>query len=106
LCCNLILLFNEVLTTHFQPKTGIKLYEGNFKGEPFELAVKIKDGKLTCAIKPDFESSLNPIGEHAFDVEQAGGSVTITFKVEENKVTGLNWKNPSREIVLKKMEVK
>ncbi len=25
MCCNVILLFNEVLTTHFQPKTGINL---------------------------------------------------------------------------------
>ena len=61
---------------------------------------------MTCSIERQFESPLNPVGEHAFDVEQAGGAVTITFKVEENKVTGLSWKNPSREIVLKKMEAK
>jgi len=83
----------------------LKLYEGNFKGEQFEMAVKIKDGKLTCSIERQFESPLNPVGEHAFDVEQAGGAV-ITFKVEENKVTGLSWKNAGREIVLKKMEAK
>jgi hypothetical protein len=29
LCCNLILLFNEVLTTHFQPKTGINLLKSD-----------------------------------------------------------------------------
>jgi ankyrin repeat protein len=83
----------------------LKLYEGKFKGEQFEMAVRIKDGKLTCAIERDFESALNPVGEHAFDVEQAGGAI-ITFKVEENKVTGLSWKNASREIVLNKMEAK
>jgi hypothetical protein len=83
----------------------LSFYEGRFKGEQFEMAVKIKDGKLTCAIERDFESALNPVGEHAFDVEQTGG-VIITFKVEENKVTGLSWKTSSREIALKKMEAK
>src|SRR5215475_5035596 len=83
----------------------LSFYEGRFKGEQFELSVKIKDGKLTCAIERDFESALNPVGEHAFDVERTGGAI-ITFKVEENKVTGLSWKNAGREIVLKKMEAK
>lgn len=83
----------------------LKLYEGSFKGEQFEMAVKVKDGKLTCSIGQDFESPLNPVSEHAFDVEQTGG-VIITFRVEENKITGLSWKNAGREIVLKKMETK
>jgi ankyrin repeat protein len=83
----------------------LKLYEGRFKAEQFEMAVMIKDGKLTCSIERQFESALNPVGEHAFDVEQTGGAI-ITFKVEENKVTGLSWKNAGREIVLKKMEAK
>ncbi|MGH9768620.1 MAG: ankyrin repeat domain-containing protein [Blastocatellia bacterium] len=83
----------------------LKLYEGRFKGELFEMAVKIKDGKLTCSIEQGFESALDPVKEHAFDVEQTGG-VIVTFSVEENKVTGLSWKSASREIVLKKMESK
>jgi hypothetical protein len=83
----------------------LSFYEGRFKGEQFELSVKIKDGKLTCSIERDFESALNPVGEHAFDVERTGGAI-VTFKVEENKVTGLSWKNAGREIVLKKMEAK
>ncbi len=84
----------------------LALYEGRFKGEQFEMVVKIKDGKLTCSIEKQFESALNPVGERAFDVEQAGGAVTATFIVEENKVTGLRWKYPGGEIVLKKMEAK
>jgi hypothetical protein len=83
----------------------LKSYEGRFKGEQFEMIVRIKDGKLTCSIEQQFESALNPVGEHAFDVEQTGG-VIITFSVEENKVTGLSWKAGGREIVLKKMEAK
>jgi ankyrin repeat protein len=83
----------------------LKLYEGSFKGEQFELSVKIKDGKLTCSIGREFESALNPVGEHAFDIEQTGG-VIITFKVEGDKVTGLSLKNGGRETVLKKMEAK
>ena len=83
----------------------LKSYEGKFKSEQFEMIVKINDGKLTCSIDQSFESALNPVGEHAFDVEQAGG-VIITFSVEENKVTGLRWKTPTRELVLKKLEAK
>jgi ankyrin repeat protein len=83
----------------------LKSYEGRFKAEQFEMTVKIKDGKLTCSIEQSFESALNPVGEHAFDVEQTGG-VIITFSVEENKVTGLRWKTPTREVVLKKLEAK
>lgn len=83
----------------------LKLYEGSFRGEQFEMAVKIKDGKLTCSIEQGFESALNPVGEHAFDVERTGGAI-ITFSVEENIVTGLRWKTPTRELVLKKMEAK
>lgn len=83
----------------------LRLYEGRFKGELFEMVVKIKDGKLTCSIEQGFESALNPIKEHTFDVEQTGG-VIVTFSVEENRVTGLSWKTPGGEIALKKMEVK
>jgi ankyrin repeat protein len=83
----------------------LKFYEGRFKGEQFEMVVRIKDGKLTCAIDQNFESALNPVSEHAFDVEQAGGAV-ITFSVQENKVTGLSWKNSGRELTLKKLEAK
>jgi len=83
----------------------LKSYEGRFKGEQFEMIVKIKDGKLTCSIEQSFESALNPVGEHAFDVEQTGG-VIVTFSVEENKVTGVKWKTPTREISLKKLEAK
>lgn len=83
----------------------LKLYEGKFKGEQFEMLVRIKDGKLICSIEQDFESPLNPISEHAFDVERAGGAV-VTFSVNENKVTGLSWKNAGREIMLKKLEAK
>ena len=66
---------------------------------------EISDGKLTCSIEQQFESALTPVGEHAFDVEQAGGAI-ITFSVEANIVTGLSLKNAGREIVLKKMEAK
>ena len=83
----------------------LKSYEGRFKSDQFEMIVKIKDGKLTCSIEQAFESALNPVGEHAFDVEQTGG-VIVTFSVEENKVTGLRWKTPTRELVLKKLEAK
>ncbi|MGH9755376.1 MAG: ankyrin repeat domain-containing protein [Blastocatellia bacterium] len=83
----------------------LRLYEGSFKGEQFEMVVKIKDGKLICSIGQEFESALNPVGEHAFDVERTGGAI-ITFSVEANKITGLSLKNAGREIVLKKMETK
>src|SRR5262245_34545902 len=83
----------------------LKSYVGRFKGEQFEMTVTFKDGKLTCSIEQQFESALNPVGEHAFDVEQTGG-VVMTFSVEENKVTGLKWKTPTRELVLKKLEAK
>jgi len=83
----------------------LKSYEGRFKGEQFEMIVKIKDGKLTCSIEQQFESALNPVGEHAFDMEQTGGMI-LMFSVEENKVTGLRVKTPTRELVFKKSEVK
>jgi hypothetical protein len=83
----------------------LKFYEGRFQGERFEVVFKVKDGKLTCSIGQEFESALNPIREHAFDVEQMGDAV-ITFNVEENKVTGLNLKISGRDMVFKKMEAK
>jgi len=83
----------------------LKFYEGRFKGELFEMVVKIKDEKLTCSINQEFESALNPVKEHVFDVERTGG-VIITFSVEANNVTGLSWKTANREMVLKKMESK
>ena len=40
MCCNVILLFNEVLTTHFQPKTGIELANKlQSLGKTYELHV-------------------------------------------------------------------
>jgi hypothetical protein len=83
----------------------LKFYEGRFKGEQFEMVVRIKDGKLTCSIDQEFESALNPVSEHAFDVERIGGAV-MAFKVEENKVTGLSLKTSGREMMLKKLEAK
>jgi hypothetical protein len=45
-----------------------------------EMIIKIIDGKLTCSVEQAFESALNPVGKHAFHVEQTGG-VIITFSI-------------------------
>jgi hypothetical protein len=60
---------------------------------------------LGLSIGQEFESPLNPVGEHAFEVEQMGDAV-ITFSAQGNQVAGFNLKTSGREMAFKKVEAK
>ena len=81
----------------------LKLYEGTFKNEQLEISFKVKDGKLTGTANGS-ELKMTPVAEHSFEPE--GLSSTVTFKLENGKVTGLTLKGPGGELNLKKAESK
>lgn len=82
----------------------LKLYEGTFKSPQFTLNFKVADGKLTVA-RDSFESPLLPLRQHTFEVEKAN-NITVIFKLEADKVVGLNWKTANSEVVLQKGDAK
>ncbi|MGH9840969.1 MAG: ankyrin repeat domain-containing protein [Blastocatellia bacterium] len=93
-----------------KPKSEFKLdpaqlprYVGTFKNEQFEFSIKLKEGKLVSTVN-DFDTVLDPIAEHAFEMQ--GLPNTVTFKLEGDKVISLIVKYPSGEMTLKKVEAK
>lgn len=81
----------------------LQSYVGKYKGEPGpEINVSLKDGKLTAAA---FNQSiaLMAVDQKTFrPVEFAG--ITLTFKVEAGKVTGLDFKQGPNTTALKRVD--
>ena len=93
-----------------KPKSDFKVapellpqYEGTFKNEQIELAVKVKDGKLIGSSN-GFDLVLSPVSEHTFEPE--GQPMTVTFQLDAGKVTGILLKGPGGTTNLKKVEAK
>lgn len=93
-----------------KPKSDFKVapellprYEGTFKNDQIELAVKVKDGKLIGSSN-GFDLVLSPVSEHTFEPE--GQPMTVTFQLDAGKVTGILLKGPGGTTNLKKVEGK
>jgi hypothetical protein len=93
-----------------KPKSDFKVapellpsYEGTFKNDQIELAVKVKDGKLIGSSN-GFDLVMTPVSEHTFEPE--GQPMTVTFQLEAGKVTGISLKGPGGTTILKKVEAK
>lgn len=82
----------------------LKLYEGTFKGPQLSLNFKVKDNQLIVS-SDGFESALLPLRQHTFEVERAN-SITVTFKLEADKVISLSWKTPNGEFAAQKGDAK
>lgn len=82
----------------------LKMYEGTFKNDNTTIIFKVKDGKL-IGTSNGFDNIMVPLSQHHFEIEQAN-DVTITFTLEDNKITGLTLKFPNGTSVLKKGEAK
>jgi ankyrin repeat protein len=83
---------------------ALKLYEGVFKTEVVEITVKIKEGKLV-GNQSGQEFTLIPVDKHTFEIDAVAG-LTLVFKLEADKVTGLTVKNPGGQTEMKKVEAK
>jgi ankyrin repeat protein len=81
----------------------LQSYVGKYKGEPGpEVSVSLKDGRLTAAA---FNQSiaLMAVDQKTFRPVEFDG-ITLTFKVEAGKVTGLDFKQGPNTTALKKVD--
>ena len=80
----------------------LQSYVGKYKGEPGpEINVSVKDGKLTAqGGGPAF--ALMAIDQKTFRPVEFDG-ITLTFKVEAEKVTGLDFKQGQNTTALKRV---
>lgn len=82
----------------------LKMYEGTFKNDNTTIVFKVKDGKL-IGTSNGFDNIMVPLSQHHFEIAQAQ-DVTVTFKLEGDKVTELTLKFPNGTTVLKKGDAK
>ena len=81
----------------------LQSYVGKYKGEPGpEINVTVKDGKLTATANNQ-PIALMPIDEKTFRPVEFDG-ITLTFKTEAGKVTGLDFKQGPNTTALKRIE--
>ena len=82
----------------------LKSYTGLYKHEQAgEMSFTVKDGKLVGEIKGQGPFTVGAISKTTFTVIEFDG-VTIEFNVENDKVTGFNWKRAAGSLVFKKAE--
>jgi hypothetical protein len=93
----------EIAAYNVSPEK-LKLYEGAFKSDSLTITIKLKDGKLIGSAQGQ-DLTLNPVKEHVFEALEQD-SLSLTFTVEADKVTGATLKNGNFQMALKKEEAK
>jgi len=83
----------------------LKSYEGTYKSEDFEMKFALRDGNLFGRVTGQDEFTLAPIDKTTFSIVEFDG-ITLTFRVENGKVTGLTFKRGDRTTIFQKVEQK
>jgi hypothetical protein len=79
----------------------LKSYAGVYKSQDFDLTFAVKDGKLTGGATGQNEFTIAAIDKTTFTIVEFDG-ISITFRVEEGKVTGLTLKRGDQTTVFQK----
>ena len=82
----------------------LQSYVGKYKGEPGpEFNITVKDGKLVAAVGPQ-SFALMAVNPTTFRPVEFDG-ITLTFKAEAGKVTGLDFKQGANTTPLKRIDI-
>jgi len=83
----------------------LKSYEGTYKAEDFEMKFAVRDGSLTGSAAGRDDFTLVPVDKTTFSIAEFEG-MTVAFRVEGGKVTGMAFKRGDRTTIFQKVEQK
>ena len=93
------------LTNYKVDVETLKSYEGTYKAEDFEMKFTIREGSLTGSAAGRDDFTLVAVDKTTFSIAEFEG-VTLAFRVEGGKVTGVTFKRGDRTTILQKVEQK